>query len=78
MAKKLNLKAIYTPEDKKLVYKEKKKAAFERNVESKGYCWTQGYIVTNCHISQTCNSPAAGYQRQASQQNIMGGSETSK
>ena len=33
MAKKLNLKAIQTPEDKQMVDKAKRKAAFERNLD---------------------------------------------
>ena len=51
MSKKLNLKVTQNPDDKKLLYKEKKKSVFERNFDRKCYCWTHRYRVTNRHSS---------------------------
>ena len=78
MSKKINLKATQNPEDKKLVEKFKKKAMFERNFYSKGYCWTYVYRVTKRHSIQTCSAPLADHQRQAIRKNIMEGSEVIK
>ena len=78
MANKLNIKAMYTPEYKKLVETAKKKAAFERNLDIKGNCWKHGYRVIKLHISKTCNDKVAAHQRQAKRQNIMVGSEDGK
>ena len=74
MAKKLNLKATQgqESENKILVEKSIKKAAFERNLDSNIYCWTHGFKVTKGHSSQTCLLPATGHQRTASRKYIMG------
>jgi hypothetical protein len=45
-----------------------------QNPEPNGYCWTHGYVVTTGHSSLTCNSPAEGHVRDATRDNIMGGS----
>ena len=69
MAKKLNLNAAQAqePENKRLVEKERKNAAFERNLDIDGYLWTHKFRVTKRHSRQTLSSPLAGHQRTASQ-----------
>ena len=78
MAKKMNLKATHNPEDKKLVDKSNRKAAFEKNLDSDSYCWTNGYRVTKQHSSQTFPAPVPGHQRQPIQKDVMGGSKEGK
>ena len=53
MDKKLNIKAtqVQDPKGKILEYKAKIKAAFERNLDPTGYCWTHGFRVTKWHRS---------------------------
>ena len=49
MDKKLDIKAtqVQDPEVKILSDKAKRKAAFERNLDPDGYCWTHGFRVIN-------------------------------
>ena len=80
MAKKLNLKdaQVQDPEVKILAENVMIKAAFERNLDPTGYCWTHGFRVTKRHSSQTCSIPAAGHQSMATRKNILGGSGAGK
>jgi hypothetical protein len=42
------------------------------------YCWTHGYAVSQSHTSQGCAGPKEGYQREATRQDNMGGSQQGK
>ena len=74
MAKNPNLKPPQEPEDKIITEKSKRNAAFDKNIDPEGYCWTHRFRSTKRHSSQTCLAPAAGHQRAANQKEyIMGG-----
>ena len=74
MAKNLDIKAaqVKDPEGKILVDKANRNAAFERNLDPEGYCWTHGFRVTKRHSSQTCSTPAGGHQNTATQKKTGG------
>ena len=67
MSKKLNLKVTQNPDDKKLLYKTKKKSVFERNFDRKCYCWTHRYRVTNRHSSGIYSATVADHERKSRQ-----------
>jgi hypothetical protein len=39
-----------------------------------GYCWTHGYDVAPAHNSETCKHPRPGHKRNATKDNMQGGS----
>ncbi len=41
---------------------------------SGNYCWTHGFRVWGDHTSMTCRRPAEGHKREATKDNMMGGS----
>ena len=47
-------------------------------IENQNYCWTHGYRVGKNHTSATCQNPAPGHQKDATRDNIMGGSTRGK
>ena len=55
-----------------------KRTAKEGLPNNKNYCWTHGFICSDGHTSTTCSRPAQGHKREATRENIMGGSERGK
>ena len=75
MSKKLNFNPAQEPEEKIPAEKARIKAAFEKNIDLDGYCWTHGFQVTNRHSIQTRLAPSAVNQRAPIQKKYHGGQQ---
>jgi hypothetical protein len=88
LAKQLEDNATYLKEVKSLLKKERAERASGGNTDcpprrsftpsSDNYCWSHGYKVALTHTSQTCMYPKKGHQREATNTNIMGGSQVNR
>ena len=75
MSKKLNFNPAQEPEEKIPAEKARIKAAFEKNIDLDGYCWTHGFSVTKRHNSQTCLEPGSGHNRMPTRKKCHGGKQ---
>lgn len=49
-----------------------------RQRNNNNYCWTHGFLVGKKHTSESCNTPAAGHQKDATARDNKGGSQAGK
>jgi hypothetical protein len=80
LAKQLEENSNELRELKALLNQERSAKRGQRsfNPSTTNYCWTHGFKLGSIHTSLTCKTQKPGHKKEATRENIMGGSQANK